>query len=346
MKRTRSLLVNTLVLVCTLLVCAALFEMIGRAFLGGPIALWLTEGERDIQTDFDVTYSVMPNGARLVCDSTAAPTARRDVFFVGDSFTFGMGVEDLKDFVGLVSCEYPELRFHNFGSIGRGLNYYHMAIEDRMPGATKVLFITLFENDVVLDRNLFARDIKDWLYRRSLLASLLHHAKVKFQKSLRPYHRNSVAEAGPEARYNSPRSVFSSNPASLRPVVSLSEAEKLAFAARLGRLLGAALEKTPDLEIYMTLIPEATTVSEQHQRYYRSVGATVLPPLGKPSPAYQVASEVCGGHDACRFIDIFEEMRAAGAALYFPRDFHLNERGHRYLADKVSEILARFQVRP
>ena len=345
MKKIRSFLINASVLLGVVVLTAVAFEVAGRALFGGPIALWLTPGERDVQTDFDVTYSVSPEGTRTVCQPDPSADDPEDIYFVGDSFTFGMGIQDLKDFVGRLSCRFPEYSFHNYGSIGRNLNYYRMAIEQRLSETSRALFIVLFENDVVLDRNLFIRDLKDWLYRNSFIGALLHHARVEIHRRQRPYQGDRSPEAKPEDRYNSPKAVFSADPSSLRPVVSLTEAEKLAFGARLERLLAAALEKNPDLDVYMTLIPEAATLSEPHQRFYRSAGAALLPTVGTPSPAYREASEVCHRHDACRFIDIFDEMLAAGADFYFPSDFHLNEKGHRYLADKISKVLAQFQDR-
>jgi len=263
------------------------------------------------------------------------------MFFVGDSFTFGQGVDNLKDFVGLVSCRFPEFRIHNYGSVGRGLNYYRMAIEQKLTENTRSLFIVLYENDVVLDSNLYIRDLKDWLYMHSYLATWLHHAKVTLQNYFRAY----LIGQSPNAKFsdirNTPTVIFSSDPNSLRFVSSLSEGQKAATKDRLNRLLSSALEKNNSLRVYMTLIPEAATVSQHHRRFYKSVGATLLPPLGRPSPAYVLALEVCSGNVACTFVDIFKEVFASGENFYHPSDFHWNERGHQYLADKFSILISR-----
>lgn len=340
MTKLRKLLLGMIALSLLLGLGAVLFEIVMHAVSGSPLSLWLTPADRDIQTDFDVTYTVTPDGTRVVC-GPEDPKDAREVYFVGDSFTFGQGVADFKDFVGLTSCRFPQFAFYNYGSIGRGLNYYSMVIEQKLPDTALALFIILYENDVVLDRTLFMRDFKDWLYPRSFVATLFHHAKEKVRSLFKVYDADRSPNAKREDRYNSPKAVFTEDPQSLWPVISLSESQKAAFTIRLNRLLASALERNANLRVYMTLIPEAATVSDSHQVFYRSAGATLLPPLGQPSPAYRAASEFCRSHAVCRFIDIFAELRSARLGLYYPSDFHLNERGHRYLADKIFAIISR-----
>ncbi len=340
MSKLRLYFLNVVIFFVSATICAVVFEVFAYAYWGPSISQWLTRPERDIQTDYDVTYAVTSNGTRIVC-TPEDPHEAREIYFVGDSFTFGQGVDNLKDFVGLVSCRFPEFRIHNYGSIGRGLNYYRMVIEQKLTETARSLFVVLYENDVVRDSDLYMRDLKDWLYMHSYLASWLHHAKVILQNYFRKYLRNRSPNAKSTDLYNAPRAVFFSDPNSLRFVSSISDEGKAATKDRLKRLLSSAIEKNSYLRIYMTLIPEAATVSQHHRRFYKSVGATLLPPFGQPSPAYVLALEVCSENVACTFADIFKEVLASGENFYHPSDFHWNERGHQYLADKFSILISR-----
>ena len=114
-----------------------------------------------------------------------------------------------------------------------------------------------------------------------------------------------------------------------------------AFKNELKKLLSLTKRKNTEIKIYMSFVPEASTVSDRHRTFYKSVGASALPPLGQPSPAYVLAQEVCDADRRCEFIDIFPEILGSQEAFYHPNDFHWNEEGHRYMAEKPSTIISR-----
>ncbi len=135
--------------------------------------------------------------------------------------------------------------------------------------------------------------------------------------------------------------MFSSNADALQPVISLSSEMQDAFKNELKKLLSLTKRKNTEIKIHMSFVPEASTVSDRHRTFYKSVGASALPPLGQPSPAYVLAQEVCDADRRCEFIDIFPEILGSQEAFYHPNDFHWNEEGHRYMAEKLSTIISR-----
>jgi hypothetical protein len=84
--------------------------------------------DRGRAADFDVMYTVDADGHRV----TPAPAQpRATVVFVGDSFTFGTGVEDQQTFPWLLGADYwPDVKVVNAGVGGWGMTQGYLAIED------------------------------------------------------------------------------------------------------------------------------------------------------------------------------------------------------------------------
>lgn len=62
------------------------------------------------------TLTILPDGTRAVPDSN--PTADKTLVFVGDSVTFGYGVDDDQTWVNLIARELPDVRVINAGVSG------------------------------------------------------------------------------------------------------------------------------------------------------------------------------------------------------------------------------------
>ena len=82
MSKLRRSLFNAVVVFVSVAISAVVFEVFAHAYWGPSISQWLTPPKRDIQTDFDVTYTVTANGTRIVCPQYACaktkPNARSD----------------------------------------------------------------------------------------------------------------------------------------------------------------------------------------------------------------------------------------------------------------------------
>lgn len=87
--------------------------------------------------EFDVVYSIDEVGARRV------PGARRDlpaVVFLGDSFTFGHGVEDGEAYPALVQQHWPEVAVRNRGMNGAGTSHALLLLgEDLRRGGVELV---------------------------------------------------------------------------------------------------------------------------------------------------------------------------------------------------------------
>jgi len=70
--------------------------------------------------EFDVLYSIDAVGARRV---PGAPSDRPTAVFLGDSFTFGHGVEDGETYPALVQRHWPEVAVRNRGMNGAGTSH-------------------------------------------------------------------------------------------------------------------------------------------------------------------------------------------------------------------------------
>ncbi len=120
-------------------------EFVLRGLLGKPLRYQLTPASEDIQTDFSVTYGIDARGLRKTCQAPGRDSKK--LVFIGDSFTFGQGVEDQENFVYQLSCTFPQYDFYNFGSIGRDFPYYQAVLDQLVPEDTSYLFLILFKND-------------------------------------------------------------------------------------------------------------------------------------------------------------------------------------------------------
>jgi len=87
--------------------------------------------------EFDVLYSIDERGARRI------PGARRDgpvAVFLGDSLTFGHGVEDGEAFPALVQQHWPEVTVRNRGMNGAGTSHARLLLgEDLRRGGVALV---------------------------------------------------------------------------------------------------------------------------------------------------------------------------------------------------------------
>jgi lysophospholipase L1-like esterase len=89
--------------------------------------------DRHRSADFDVMYTIDADGWRV----TRAPAQPREtIVFVGDSFTFGTGVEDNQSFSSLLGAEYwTDVKVVNAGVGGWGVTQGYLAIADLLAKA-------------------------------------------------------------------------------------------------------------------------------------------------------------------------------------------------------------------
>ena len=125
-KNTRKSSLRLLKLLFVNLILFLIFiEIIFYIYLRAPIRFYypIETSNTDIQTDFNVTYtSDFKTGHRLVeCQNNEK---NKEILFVGDSFTWGAGLEMRDTFVSLYSCQKKDYSVRNLGMIGVGIFDY------------------------------------------------------------------------------------------------------------------------------------------------------------------------------------------------------------------------------
>jgi lysophospholipase L1-like esterase len=87
--------------------------------------------DRHRDRDYDVTYTIDADGRRV---TPSPPHPRARIVFVGDSFTFGHGVEDDETFPARLGAAWPDVKVVNAGVNGWGLTQAYLAILDLLEG--------------------------------------------------------------------------------------------------------------------------------------------------------------------------------------------------------------------
>ena len=103
--------------------------------------------DRERQPDFDVMYTVDATGHR-VTPSPEQP--RATVAFVGDSFTFGDGVEDTQTYSWLLGTQWSDVKVVNAGVSGWGITQGYLAIADLLASTTppSVIVYEMIPDDI------------------------------------------------------------------------------------------------------------------------------------------------------------------------------------------------------
>src|SRR5262245_13904751 len=103
-------------------------------------------------SEFVSTVHIDELGGRKVHYVEGTDMSRPVVPFLGDSFTFGVGVSDEETFASVVSDEIQELRILNLGNPGTALDRQRKTIVLRhteLGGPTKYVFFFFMGNDFV-----------------------------------------------------------------------------------------------------------------------------------------------------------------------------------------------------
>jgi len=101
--------------------------------------------------DFSVRYTIDQDGCRVI----PGVRARQDsVLFLGDSFTFGHGVDDAQTFSAVLSAEYwPRVEIRNCGVMGWSTGQAYLLLEQTLAGARLPTAIVYGWTGATLQRN-------------------------------------------------------------------------------------------------------------------------------------------------------------------------------------------------
>ena len=299
--------------------------------------------------DFDVGYSINKRGFR------ADPAMQGDtprVAVLGDSFTFGLGVEDAETFVSRLNADSQRGAFLNMG----------------MPGYSTDQQILLFRRtydlehvDTVVLVVYLANDLFDNTLRFPLQAD---HGKPFF--SLEQGGR-LVLQNSPVPTTAKPAAARSADLSSLvlggeRPATSLLERTlgQTHIARRLGlfqsqtMLSAGVLQRRFDsyVDLFIALAGELQRqVAGRGARLVVALlpGASYVEQPGSLSAQYQqylreqLLRRMADMTDVA-VIDLASALRQAvvdgGEVFYFPNERHLNARGHQFVSRELADYLA------
>ncbi len=321
----------------TLLAMACGAELITRLVGGKPAAFLYGGSFRDQQTDWDVTYGVTDGNLRVTCGRSPGARTSRRFAVIGDSFAFGQGVPDCQDVVSRLEASVPNADFVNFGLIGAGMESYRLVARDMVgPQFTDVVII-FYGNDVseiFLDRPLFDV-LADSLSAFSLMR------KMRRVRAVDDFMRNARSRDphghDDDWSFNNIKSSLQYEPDYFLKVAEPSAGSVWLFERAFPKLIDLLASGRPRRKIWIAVVPEATTVSEDVRRFVAGLRGA-LPRFGAPGSGYEKIRALSQANGV-RFIELFTRFLEVGKGLYFVHDLHWSADGHRLAAKLIAEAL-------
>ncbi len=234
--------------------------------------------------------------------SPGAPGRR--IALIGDSYTFGSGVEDDETFAALLEARLPDTWCDNFGIGAWGIDQMWMALRHyALPLEPDLVILSFIRYD--LDRSLSAYR-RDHVWRWKPTFRLSGGELVPLTLDSRP---------GAAVRFLTQKSRLYRVWRKLEN--SLSRRFAVGYRWRLNRALFAAIRDD-----------------------CRRAGVPLVVvhvPINRRSPAPVLAREFAELDVA--FLDLEPLLPADADALYYPRDRHFNAAGHRFAAEAIHRFL-------
>ncbi len=255
--------------------------------------------------DYSVVYRANRQGFRSPHDFDATWPGPR-LAFLGDSYTFGSGVAEGETFVDRLASRLSGVRCDNYGIGGFGIDQMWMTLRhEALPRRPQGVVLSFIRQD--LDRALSA------------------------------YRLGHVWRAKPTFRLEGDRLVAATTE-NLPPALE----RWLVQHSRLHRLWRRA-------ESSLALRHPIGYRWRLHRALFSAIrddcAAAGVPlllvhlPVNRRSPAPLYAREFAAL--GIPFLDLASLLPARPEALYFPTDHHLTAEGHRFVAEKLAEELAR-----
>ena len=299
--------------------------------------------------DFDVRYSTNFAGFR----GAFVPKGQHDksaVAFVGDSFTFGLGVDDDETFVHLLSATGAQThRAHlNFGVIGYSTDQQLLMIQDDVlrfsPGA--VFLVVYLGNDLFDNELAFPLQAKQAKPYFELVSGALELRNVPVPLETKSPNRGlsfaaHVLGADPEpqgrlGRYLSQFELFRWVEPHFTASADYSDVFDKRFASTLelfgaivGQIQAACMER--DATLHLVLLPGRSFIETPN----------ALPAHMQDYLRAQIAGNPWGLE--MEIIDLAarlrERARQNSETWFHPNEGHLNAAGHRRVADLLSTYI-------
>ena len=286
--------------------------------------------------DFHVRYRINDNGFR----GPSGPAPEEAVTLLGDSFTFGLGVDEGETFADRLNAGLPRARFFNRGVPGYSTDQERLLL-DELPDALRrrVLLVVYLGNDLIDNLRTYPLQADHAKPRFVLENGRLRLEGIPVPRAPKPAaaRRESLATLvlGPDAPRTGwlGRLELSRRLGLFQPRIRLDEAElerRLAPSLALFRALVVDMRRTLKREgghLAVVLLSGRSHVEEpgspsaQYQDFLRRTLRADLTEMGLP------------------VVDLAATLRdryqRTGEALYHPFEGHLNRAGHERVATEL-----------
>jgi hypothetical protein len=253
--------------------------------------------------DYSVTYRANAQGFRSAHDF-GRPTARRRLALLGDSYTFGTGVDDDATFAARLEGRLRRVRTYNFGIGGFGIDQMWMTLRHyALEVDPDVVVLSFIRND--LDRALSAiRRGHDWLAK--------------------PTFRLQEGRLVPLTLENAP-------PAAYRWIAARSRLFELArgLESSIGWRFPTGYRWRLNRALFAAIRDEC-----------RAAGVPLVVvhlPVNRRTPSPMLADEFA--ELEIPFLDLTDRLPPDADSLYFEHDPHFSPRGHAFAADEIARFL-------
>ncbi len=274
--------------------------------------------------DYAVTYAAGENGFRRGetaggADRAApASAAPRRIVFLGDSFTFGVGVEARETFAHLVGERLPDTRSANFGMSGFGIDQMWLTLRHYASDPPPDIVVLSFVLDD-LNRTMSAYRLRDTLEHLRSQGKIGWVPKPAFD-----LRDGRLVRLGPEDRPGGPLDLVRRRS---RIVEGLRRIEnRLSFTRPLGHRWRL------NREIFREILAECERLGARLLVVY-------IPAKGleeRDTPVFGPELAEMG----IAFLDLRERLPPGRDSLYFEHDRHFNPAGHRFAAAEIARTLA------
>ncbi len=267
-----------------------------------------------------------------------------DIVFVGDSLTFGYGVEDGESWPAIIDAALPQARVINLGLIGASPEQYVRVYETfGVPLKPKLLVVGLFPGNDFWDAGLFAKWLSNGI-GDNYMAWRDYGRPLKSEgrgKSLERFLKQHVVlyHVYRQARHTY-RDWRTGEPKQLR----LSQGGQLQLSPRrLAGLTAGTRPERPEFGYVIQALTRLKALAAAHKTHVVLVlqpdkEGIYLPLMGVPAvdDAAHLRPEL--ERLALDYVDVtpwFRQRAQAGEQLFFETDGHPNGAGYRLIAEVV-----------
>ncbi len=258
---------------------------------------------QESKEEYSVSYTSNAQGFRSHRDFDK-PLSGRRIALLGDSYTFGSGVEDDQTFAAVLESRLEDTWCDNFGIGAFGIDQMWLTLRHyALPLEPELVILSFVRPD--LDRSLSSYR-KDHIWRWKPAFRLVDGRPVPMTMDNRP---------GPIRRFIHRESMLYRRWRKLES--SLSRHYAAGYRWRLNRALFEAIQKD-----------------------CRQAGAPLIVvhiPINRRKPVPMFRREL--GKLGIHYLDLGPLLPADADKLYYPLDRHLNAAGHRFAAEAIHRFL-------